>query len=181
MNGQMTHPSTVLIVSGPPAAGKTTVSREIAARFERGVHLHTDLFFDAIRSGWVEPWLPAAHEQNVVVLTAAAEAARVYAEGGYFVVIDGVVLRWALDLYREVLGRGGIEPGFVALMPDLEVVLERGPRRAREREAAETVYRDVYRQFAESGLPFFDPGDLDPAAVAERVIELAFDRSADRA
>ena len=42
-------------------------------------------------------------------LEAAAEATRVFASGGYVVVVDGIVGPWNLDIFRESLGRTGAE------------------------------------------------------------------------
>ena len=48
----------VLILTGPPCAGKTTTARLLAARFTRAVHLESDAFFHFIASGHVAPWQP---------------------------------------------------------------------------------------------------------------------------
>ncbi|MYL09507.1 MAG: ATP-binding protein, partial [Acidimicrobiia bacterium] len=81
----------VVIVSGPPGSGKTTVSAALASDYERGVHLESDWFFQSIRSGFVAPWLPDAHGQNAAVMVVAADAAAGYADAGYSVVWDGIV------------------------------------------------------------------------------------------
>jgi adenylate kinase family enzyme len=47
----------MLILTGPPGAGKTTPAYKLATDHERAVHLESDLFFDFIRAGFVEPWL----------------------------------------------------------------------------------------------------------------------------
>jgi predicted kinase len=160
----------VIIVSGPPGAGKTTGAAALAGRFDRGVHLHTDWFFTAIRTGFIEPWRKEAHAQNEVVVRAAAEAARVFAGGGYFVVIDGVILEWALAIYAEVLRREGLEPAVVALLPPVEVILDRGPGRVAARTPDEAAYRSLHSQFRESRLPSFDPAPMTPAEVADAIL-----------
>ena len=44
----------VVLLTGPSAAGKTTIGQLLAERFERGVHLEGDLFCRAIVSGHAE-------------------------------------------------------------------------------------------------------------------------------
>ncbi len=136
----------VLIVSGPPGAGKTSVSAVVAGRFERGLHLSTDFFFDAIRSGHIAPWLPAAAAQNETVVRAAASAAAPYALAGYATVIDGVVLPWALAIYGEELARRAVEMRCVVLLPEVDEVVRRGMGRAEQHGLDEGVYREMHRQ-----------------------------------
>lgn len=52
---------TVVVLTGPPGAGKSTVARVLADRFMPSVHLHTDDFWHYIRRGWIAPYLPEAH------------------------------------------------------------------------------------------------------------------------
>ncbi|MDN5727876.1 MAG: ATP-binding protein, partial [Propionibacteriales bacterium] len=88
--------SDVVIVSGSPGSGKTTVARLLGQQFDRAVHLHTDDFFAAIVAGGVAPFLPQAQEQNQVVVGVTAEAAFGYATGGYTTIVDGVVGPWMI-------------------------------------------------------------------------------------
>ncbi|WP_249019480.1 zeta toxin family protein [Conexibacter sp. S30A1] len=41
----------IYLITGPMAAGKSTVARLLAARFERGVHLEGDVFRRSIGAG----------------------------------------------------------------------------------------------------------------------------------
>lgn len=49
----------VLVLGGPPGAGKTTVSALIADGWNPSVRLKADLFWDEfIYRGWIAPWKP---------------------------------------------------------------------------------------------------------------------------
>ncbi|NBH05629.1 AAA family ATPase [Amycolatopsis sp. SID8362] len=121
----------LLILTGPPGAGKSTVARLVTEGAPRAtVHLHTDSFYVWIRTGFVAPYLPEAARQNEVVLGVIAEAACGYARGGYDVVLDGVVGPWALEPFRAAAKRGGLDLFYVVLRPDLEVTLARGTARS---------------------------------------------------
>ena len=83
----------VLLLTGPPGSGKSTVARLGVSRFERAVHLVSDEFFHFIRAGYVEPWKPESHDQNEVVMSAVVGTARTFAAAGYFTVVDGILVR----------------------------------------------------------------------------------------
>ena len=127
----MSPPAPILIVSGPPGAGKTTVARRLAETSAApAVHLHTDSFYEAIRAGFIAPWLAESNEQNRTVSRAIVAAAGAYAAGGYRVVVDGVVGPWFLDIYRSEGARLGVALDYVVLRADRETVAARARDRA---------------------------------------------------
>jgi predicted kinase len=106
----------MLILSGPPGVGKTTVAGLLAQREQRSVHLEADRFFFFIKSGFVEPWDPASAEQNQMVMRTAAEAAARYARAGYFTILEGIVIpRWTLGVVRETLEAAGVPTSYAVL------------------------------------------------------------------
>ena len=53
----------VVIVSGPPGAGKSTVVRLLADAVTPSVHLHMDDFWAFIRRGGIAPYLAEAQRR----------------------------------------------------------------------------------------------------------------------
>ena len=98
----------VYLITGPMAAGKTTVARLLASRFPRGVHVEGDLFRRSIVSGREEvtPELrPEAMEQLRLRCRLAAAAADIYAEAGFTVALEDVVAGPLLGDYRTDCAR----------------------------------------------------------------------------
>jgi tRNA uridine 5-carbamoylmethylation protein Kti12 len=157
----MSSPATdpVLIVTGAPGAGKTTVARLLAARSERAVHLESDAFFHFIRNGYVEPWKREAHAQNTTVMRIVAAAAADYAAAGYFTIVDGIVSpRWFLDPLRDALRTAGHEIAYAVLRPPLATCVSRAAGRTSGEPADPSVVEQLWRDFA-------DLGELDDHAI----------------
>ena len=139
---------TVLVLPGPPGAGKTTAAAALAAGSERAVHLEADRFFHFIRAGYVEPWRPESHAQNEVVMGIVARAAAGYADAGYLTVVDGIVIpRWFLAPLRDGLREAGHDVAYAVLRAPLELCLERAHDRPAERE----VLVRLWHSFADLG------------------------------
>jgi dephospho-CoA kinase len=60
----------LVVVTGPPGAGKSVVARALADRFNPSVLVEGDAFFAFLASGRVDPWLPESQQQNEVVIRA---------------------------------------------------------------------------------------------------------------
>ena len=170
-------PAPVLLLTGSPGCGKTTVAPLVADRHEPSVCLDLDWFFAKIRRGYIEPWLGEAHTQNRVILRAAAEAIAAFAEGGYFTVAEGILYPFMLDLFAEACAPHGIELNYAVLRAPIGLVQQRVQDRRSEPEhsaalADAGVVDDLWAQFESQGVAErhrVDSGALAPGAIAEEL------------
>jgi predicted kinase len=144
------HP--VLILTGAPGSGKTTVARLLAAKLQRAVHIESDQFFHFIQAGYIEPWRPESHEQNTIVMQIVAEAAARYANAGYFTIIDGIVSpRWFLQPLRDSLHATGHSVAYAVLRAPLPTCLARAASRESSQLSDAAVVERLWHDFAELG------------------------------
>jgi predicted kinase len=170
------NPLPVLILTGPPGAGKTTTAKILAERSPAAVHLEADAFFHFIRSGRIEPWRRESQQQNEVVMKIVAEAAAAYARAGYFTVIEGIVLpRWFLFPLRDVLRGAGLEVAYVVLRAPLDTCNARVQGRDGQSLSGLEAVTPLFSQFADLG-PFeknaLDVAGKTPAETADAVEHL---------
>ena len=120
----------VLVVSGIPGAGKSTIAKRIAARLPRSVHLEAELLQRFVVGGSVwpdgEPQQEAMRQlrlrgRNVALLADS------FFEAGFTAVVDDVVIGTRLDELRSDLASRPLL--FVLLTPRLDVVRERNRQR----------------------------------------------------
>ncbi len=121
----------VYLITGPMAAGKSTVARLLAGRFARGVHLEGDIFRRSIVAGRREP-TPAMTREEVEQLRLrhrlAAAAADGYASAGFTVVVEDVVAGSLLEEMRAMIVSRPCH--VVVLLPSDEAIAAREAARA---------------------------------------------------
>lgn len=123
--------SRIVIVTGPPGAGKTTVARRLAQQVDGplAMHLHADDIYGYIRKGFVEPWRPEAQAQNATLMQALAAQAGICGAGGYDVFVDGIFGPWFLEPWRAAARAHGVDLHYVLLMPEADVAAQRAVAR----------------------------------------------------
>lgn len=162
----------VVVLSGSPGSGKTTMA-EALARLPGAVpkvHLHTDDFWGYIKHGLIAPWLPESAAQNAMIMEIAASVAGRYAAAGYFVALDGVVRPAFLPAYQAIPA----PLHYIVLRTPVADAVARCQARGGDSLTDPTVVAQLHAEFADLG-PYeanvLPVGGLDRSQTIAAVLE----------
>jgi predicted kinase len=175
----MTGP--IFLVVGPPAVGKSTTSRALAARFSRGIHIEVDRLREQVVAGYALPGEDRMDDLILQVALARRSASRTaidYAEAGFAVAIDDFTDPHGMADYTDLLERPGTYA--VLLVPSQDEAQRRVIARSGEGEgsafirgAIPLVYGDLppYRErFAREGWLVLDSTDLTVDGTVDAIL-----------
>lgn len=85
----------IILITGAPASGKTTIAHALAGQHDKSIHIQVDKLREMVVSGVALPgadngWPEEASRQFRLARTSAIHMAQIYAEGGFTVIIDDV-------------------------------------------------------------------------------------------
>src|SRR3972149_9189151 len=95
----------LVIISGPPNAGKSATADALCQRYDRMLHVEVSVLRNFLRMGRLRPWdeSPEGRRQHGLLIESACDMARRFRDAGYGAVIDDVVTHDDLPLYRDAL------------------------------------------------------------------------------
>ena len=135
----------LIVVTGPPGAGKSTVAAALATRFDPSVLVAGDDLFGFLATGAIAPWLPESQAQNEVVTEASAACAGRFARD-YVTVFDGMVGAWFLPTLTAATGLARLD--YVVMLPSLDRCLQRVSTRIGHGFDDAPATEQMHRQFA---------------------------------
>jgi predicted kinase len=175
-------PAACVIVSGMPAAGKSTVTELAARMLPRAARIKADDVNEMILGGRVwalgEPAAEAARQVELCDRNLCALAAN-FVDVGFTTFMDQIVVdRKQLDFIVGLLAPRPVR--FVTLAPGVEACRHRNRHRSAEESWEFTGYpqldADLRREFAGVGW-WFDTSALTPEETAERIVHESAQRA----
>jgi hypothetical protein len=140
----------LLVVTGPPGAGKSTVTQMFARRAARSVLVAGDSFFGF----WpVVRWSRGYPSRTTRTKSSRGRPPRLQVRSpgaGYATVYDGVVGPWFLPTFVEATGLGRLE--YVVLLPSVETCVRRVATRQGHGFTDEAATRKMHAEFAQADI-----------------------------
>ena len=160
------EPKSLVILAGPPGAGKSTVARELVAQAaEPTAYIEGDRFWH---------FFPYSSEHDRrkgdfrTVMRASVQTAASYAAGGYPVILDFSIPPWYLGGVRKITASRGIAVHYVLLLPSEETCARRAAERSEDATFDYEVFHEFYATFKEMDGPVLTQ-ELPPAELARAI------------
>lgn len=118
----------VVILTGPPGAGKDTVAKALARSLERCVVVETDKLREMVISPYHRPWEgEEGKQQHRLGAQNASLVAKSFLEHGFAVVITDTISNSTAELYKRSLPN--FKPFIIQLLPTFEEIKRRNKQK----------------------------------------------------
>ncbi|WP_321843469.1 phosphotransferase-like protein [Paraburkholderia bannensis] len=145
-NGQPVHDGQIIVLSGPPGSGKTSVARALVPLLPQPVAwIEGDRFWKFI----VKPDARERHENFRILIRSMTAACLPFARSGFHVVLDFSVPPAMLDTLRTIVK--DIPLHYVLLRPSVETCALRASGRDAGKIADYETLRGFYTLFTGEG------------------------------
>ena len=172
--------SPIFVITGQLSAGKSTVSKALLDRYPYGYHIDVDGIREMVASGLASPleWTDETDRQFGLAIRASAAIARVYADAGFAVAIDGGLDPAHVEMALEEHHLRDRMVGIV-LHPRLDVAL--GRNRVRQSKSFDTsilegvmreIDGDLARDARRPGWHVIDNSDEPIEATVDRILSI---------
>jgi tRNA uridine 5-carbamoylmethylation protein Kti12 len=137
----------VLILTGPPGAGKSSVAVALADRYDRVAHIDVDILRHFVTAtGYIAPGKPGFERQKELAVRNGCDLARNFLEERFAVILEDVIVSQeefgqALDRLRQTHAAVHC----VTLLPSLAACLTRNAGRKDNRVSPEWIEREYER------------------------------------
>ncbi len=172
--------SAVFVITGQLSAGKSTVARTLMAQFPFGYHVDVDGMREMVVSGLASPldWTDETTRQFELAVRGSAALARLYADAGFAVAIEGAM---DAELVESALSEVGLRERMIGIVlrPRLEVALARN--RARTHKGFDTsilesvmhaIDADLARGSSRPGWHALDNGHETVERTVDRILSI---------
>ncbi|HKI74822.1 MAG TPA: AAA family ATPase [Pseudomonadales bacterium] len=143
----------VIVVSGLPGAGKTTLAAALARHFDKSVHLEADLLQKMIVRGGVWPGeepIAQGFEQLALRGRNICSLADAFCHEGFTAIVDDVVIG---DRFDEFTAHLATRPFyFILLLPSLETLRQRNLARGKDAFYQSEALYEVAQQTPRHGM-----------------------------
>jgi adenylate kinase family enzyme len=158
--------NSILVLSGPPGAGKSTVAGALVPLLPAPVaKVEGDAFWPFFaRTENLE-----RHVQFRTSMRAMSAAAIAFARDGYATILDFSIPPRSLDVARKRLKDSAITLHYVVLLPSVEVCVKRAAERRTGAIEDSKDYREFYESFITDEFEAIEDDDAPIDVIATRI------------